>query len=214
MGHGKALGERAGCHARTSGTWCARLVAAMISSAGSPRKSSPRMARQTSNVSGQTWTRASIRVSSTSSSFSSIRPSSASLPISQITMAEMLQGSSPSNAASRPVSSPARAWSRMWVSRLSIPPESGGQDVALDPDLAPQASDQGSGLGADRDELRHRLAVLRDHDALGRHPIEQGKALGLELGGGDRLHAPMLQLVTDCVHFLSPSAALPPDRDR
>src|SRR5713226_4072494 len=137
------------------------------------------MARQISNVSGQTWTRASVRVSSTSSRFSSIRPSSASLPISQITMAEMLQGSSPSNAASRPVSSPASAWSRMWVSRLSIPPESGGQDVALDPDLAPQASDESCGLGAHRDELRHRLAGLLDHDVLRLDPSQQGQALGL-----------------------------------
>lgn len=38
----------------TSRTRCTRLVAAMISSAGSPRKSSCRIARQTSSVRGQT----------------------------------------------------------------------------------------------------------------------------------------------------------------
>jgi hypothetical protein len=41
----------------TSGTPWTTLVAAMISSAGSPRKSGPRMARQTSRVRDQVWMR-------------------------------------------------------------------------------------------------------------------------------------------------------------
>ena len=75
-------------------------MAAMISSAGSPRKSKPRIARHTSSVSGQTWMRESVRISSGSSRSTSIRPSSASFPISHRTMEAMLHGSRPKRATS------------------------------------------------------------------------------------------------------------------
>ena len=40
----------------------------------------------------------------------------------------------------------------------------------------------------DRNQLRHRLAMLGDDDAVGVHVVEQGQALFFELGGSDLLH--------------------------
>src|SRR3989304_9972780 len=164
----------------------------MISSAGSDRKSSERMARQTSRVSGQTWIRASARFRSRSSRSISIRPSLASLAISQRTMAEMLQVSSESKRRSRGVRLPPSACRRTWVSRLSIPGEPRGADVALDPDLTLEAADQIRRIVAKRDQLGNRLAVLGDHDPLRIDPVEQREALLLEFGGGDGLHSHIL----------------------
>jgi hypothetical protein len=71
----------------------------------------------------------------------------------------------------------------MCVSRFSIPPDARREDVALDGQLALEAADEGRGLRGDGNELRHRPTVLRDDDPLGADPVEQGEALGLELGG-------------------------------
>jgi hypothetical protein len=88
----------------------------------------------------------------------------------------------------------------MCVSRFSIPLDARREDIALDRQLALEAADESRGLRRDRDELRHRPAVLRDDDAFGTDSVEQGQALGLELGGRDRLHGRSLRLVINSVH--------------
>src|SRR2546426_12567013 len=103
-------------------------------------------------------------------------------------MADMLHESPDKSRSSRDVSSPASAWIRTWVSRFSIPPQARRQDVAFDLDLSLEGPDQCRGCRLDRDELRHRPAVLGDHDALGTHLVEDGETFLLELCGAHRLH--------------------------
>src|SRR5262249_57083414 len=79
----------------TRETRCTMLVAAMISSAGSPLKSRRGMARQTSSERGQVWSDVIVRTNSGLSRSTSMRPRSASLAISQITIDDMLQESPP-----------------------------------------------------------------------------------------------------------------------
>src|SRR5215471_9513200 len=128
------------------------------------------------------------RVSSGLCRSTSIRPSSASFAISHSTMAEMLQVRDCSNSCSRGFSLPASAWSRMCVSRFSIPADAGREDVALDLELALEAADQARRVAAERDQFGHRTPVLRDDDAVRAHAIEQREALLLETGRGDGLH--------------------------
>jgi hypothetical protein len=77
----------------------------------------------------------------------------------------------------------------MWVSRFSIPPGARREDVTLDRELALETADQRREIRGDGDELRDRLAVLGDDDSLRTDAVEQGKALSLELGGGNGFHA-------------------------
>jgi hypothetical protein len=74
------------------------------------------------------------------------------------------------------------------VSRFSIPADARREDVPLDGEFALEAADQTCGLRRDGDELGDRFAMLRDDDALWAHPVEQGKTLGLELGGRNCFH--------------------------
>ena len=84
----------------------------------------------------------------------------------------------------------------MWVSRLSTPFDSGGEDVALDPDPGLERADQARRLGANRNQLGHGLPMLRDHEAFLGDVVKDGQTLLLELGGGDLLHGHNLTLVT------------------
>ena len=73
------------------GTRCTRLVAAMISSAGSLSESKDLIDRKISRVSGQVWMRANVRPNSGFSKSISMRRNSESFAISQRTIAEILQ---------------------------------------------------------------------------------------------------------------------------
>jgi len=66
------------------------------------------------------------------------------------------------------------------VSRLSIPPETGRENVSLDLDLPLEASDQALRLRPDGDEFRHGLPVLRNDDPLGVDAVQKSKAPFLE----------------------------------
>src|SRR5271157_662258 len=90
---------------------------------------------------------------------------------------------------------PFMAWIRMWVSRFSIgargfriPPDAGGQEIALDLQFPLHASDQRSAAGANRNHLGHRLAAFRDHDALRAKVIQQAQTLFLEFRSADPPH--------------------------
>src|SRR5439155_9828682 len=93
------------------------------------------------------------------------------------------------------VNAPVTAYRRMCVSRLSMPVGARGQDVALDPQLVLEYTDQLGRLCADRDELRHRPAALRDDDALLVNLVEDGQAVLLELRRRHLLHSHMVTLV-------------------
>lgn len=126
----------------TSGTLCTILVAAINRSAGSPTMSRRVLSRAISRVSGHTCTRANTRTTSASSRSMAIRPNCDNFAISQKTMAEMLQRLAASSRVSAAVNLPATACSSTCVSRLSIPLEPGGEDVALDDDLALERPDE------------------------------------------------------------------------
>src|SRR6266508_1167668 len=130
----------------------------------------------------------SVWTTSGSPRSNSILPVCASLASSQRTIPEIPQRRERNRLASRPRKSPVKARIRMCVSRLSIPAQPCGQDVAFDLELPPEQSDQGGGFGPDRNELGHGLAPLGDDDPVGIDPVEQGEALFLELGGGHLLH--------------------------
>src|SRR5881275_158696 len=106
-----------------------------------------------------------------------MRPSWASLAISQSTIAEMLQGSLRSSRVSRGRRVPTTAQRRTCVSTFSIPLDTGGEYFTLDPKLALERADQLGRVGAKRNKLGHRLATLRDHDSVRIHAIEQRQAL-------------------------------------
>src|SRR5665213_487033 len=165
------------------------LIAAINSSAGSLSKSSSVDCLQTARSRGQTCTRAKIRVKSAESRSSVIRPNWASFAISQRTIADTPHEFPSSNLRSAGLNEPASANSRMWVSRLSIPFDSGGEDVARYIQLAFHAADQVSATGLDRNQPGHRFAMLRYDDAAGTEAIEQGKALLLELRCVELFHA-------------------------
>jgi hypothetical protein len=86
---------------------------------------------------------------------------------------------------------------------LSIPRETGREDIALDPDLALQAPDERRRLRADGDQLRDRFPVLGDDDPLGIDAIEERQAALFELGRRNDLHAAILAGVRNSVHFQS-----------
>jgi hypothetical protein len=105
----------------TSGTLYARLVAAIISSAGSPRKSNSRSLRQTLRSTGQTWSAVRTCCTAGSSRSTSIRPSWKSLEISQNTIPETPHFDVESNALSAGRNLSIKANMRICVSRFSIP---------------------------------------------------------------------------------------------
>src|SRR6266545_2930910 len=173
----------------------------MISSAGSLRKSRRLRALTTANVKGQTWTLARNRSSSESSRSSSMRPSSASLASSHKTMAEIPQRAVRRIRPSRDVTSPVMAWSRMWVSRLSMPLETRREDVPFDLEPSLQLPDELCRLCSDRNQLGNRFSSLRNDDAIFAYPIEKRKALFFELRGRNLFHREIIALVTLSVHF-------------
>src|SRR5436305_15135953 len=142
------------------------LVEAMISSAGSLRKSRSWMPRQISRVRGQVWIFDRARTTSGSARSISTRPSWTSFEISHRTIPEMLQVSEERIWRSFPVTEPRRAWIRMWVSRFSIPPQARGQEVAMHSNLACKTTDKDGRFGLDRHQLRYRLTVLCNDDTL------------------------------------------------
>jgi hypothetical protein len=77
--------------------------------------------------------------------------------------------------------------------------------VASDPQAVLEAADELRVLGTGRKEARDRPSVLGDQDALGVHSIEDRKALGLELGSGNALHAESLEEVIISVQLSYPS---------
>src|SRR5207245_2316691 len=139
------------------------------------------------------------RTTSGSSRSTSIRPSCASLAISHKTMAEMLQRRVRRSFSSAGLRLSPRAWSRMCVSRLSIPLGPGREDVTLDLQSALQRTDEGGRFRANRDQLGHGPAALRDHDAFIVDLVEDREALLLELRGCDLLHGRKIALVTSSV---------------
>ena len=78
------------------------------------------------------------------------------------------------------------------MSRFSIPLQSGGEDVALNDQLALHAPDEVGAAIRDPDQLGDGLAVLGNDDALRPDLVQQGQALLLELRGADRGHASIL----------------------
>ena len=86
------------------------------------------------------------------------------------------------------------------MSRLSIPPDPGGEDVCLDLQAALEAANQIRRIGRDRQEPRDRPAVLGDDDAFGIDAVEERQTLFLEFRRGDGLHQDILNVVTISVH--------------
>ena len=165
----------------TRGTRCTTPVTALSSSAGSPRKSSVRMARHTPSVSGHTWMHASVLKSASSRSIA-IRPAR---PACRSPRARWPQCSTARTRAAR-----ARAGSahRRGCRGGCACRDSGSHLTPVERisrlmvNLPLRAPMRAAGSLGDGDELCHRPAVLRDDDALATDSVEQRQALGLELG--------------------------------
>src|ERR1051325_8105745 len=68
----------------------------------------------------------------------------------------------------------------MCISRFSIPAHAGREDVPLDLDLAFEGADQTRRLGANRNQLRHRLAMLGNDEPIGIQTVENRQTTLLE----------------------------------
>src|SRR5205823_327959 len=128
---------------------------------------------------GQTCTRAKIREKAADFISITILPRCASFASSQRTMAEMPHGLAFSRRRSAGVRVSSSAWTRMCVSRFSIPPDSRGHQVAFYLDAALHAADQIGATGVHGHQAAHRFPMLGNDDSFGIEIVQQGQALFL-----------------------------------
>src|SRR6266571_869604 len=107
----------------------------------------------------------------------------------------MLQISFCRSWVSRGLSAPVTAYSNTCVSTFSIPVDTGGEDVALDLDLALERADEARRVSAEGNQLRHRLPPFRDHDSVLVDLVDQRQAAFLEFCGGHLFHDYIIRLV-------------------
>ena len=145
--------------------------------------------RQTSNVRGQVWIRLRVRSTLGCSGSTSIRPSCTSFESSHRTMAEMLQGCCERSAFSFSSSAPARAKTRMWCqdSACHFTPVERRSPLTLI--LSFRLPMRSAGIRLDGYQLRDRLAMLGNDDALWPDLVENRQAPLLELCGTNSLYA-------------------------
>jgi hypothetical protein len=89
----------------------------------------------------------------------------------------------------------------MWVSSVSIPAYSGGEQIALDDDASFHRADQAFiGMRPGRQHPGERLAALGDDNAARIELLQDAQALGFEFGGAD---GPILQHAADRIILTS-----------
>src|SRR5439155_16033259 len=102
-------------------------------------------------------------------------------------MSEMASSSLATRACSLGVRSPARRNTKMWVSRLSIPPDSGRKQITLDSDFSSHRPDQ-SFVASGRDTCHPGKGTppLQDDDSCRAEVFQNPQAFRLELADAER----------------------------